>query len=169
MAREHRWTGVAALTFAAMVLAACETPLGPAEPSSDPLSGEWVACLNDGGADYARHMLFFPDSLADTTRGYATTDGTCGGAETGATSEIWRYRLEQSVPAHLGPDGAEVLAREMNLQNSFETVYTLVYVDAVADPPRLYFGDLTLDPAQDGTAPEKRPDLLSPSPALVGQ
>jgi hypothetical protein len=168
VARDRR-VSVVVVTFAAMILAACEVPLGPAEPSTEPLSGEWVACLNDGGADYARHMFFYPDSLTDTTRGYATMDGTCGGAETGASSEIWRYRLEQNVPAHLGPNGTEVLAREMNLQNSFETLYTLVYVDALSSPPVLYFGDLTLDPAQDGTAPEKRPDLLAPSSALVGQ
>lgn len=155
------------MTFAAMVLTACEVPLGPAEPTSEPLSGAWKACLNDGGADYTRHMYFYPDSFAAATRTYATADGTCAGAETSASSEIWRYRLEQNVTARLG--GIEVLAREMNMQNSFETLFTIVYVDEQATPPTLYFGDVALDPAHDGTAPERRPDVLSETPVLVGE
>jgi hypothetical protein len=155
------------MSVAAMTLAACEAPLGEVDPPVDFLGGEWVGCLNDGTADYSRRMIFYPDSFSTTTRTYATTDRTCGGAETSASNEIWRYRLAGSVPAQIGAAGTEVLAREMNIENSFETLFTIVYVDEQASSSLLYFGDLSLDPLQDGTAPEKRPDVLSGSTALT--
>jgi hypothetical protein len=168
MTARARGASVAAMSFAVMTLA-CEAPLGPVEPSSEPLQGEWIACLNDGAGDYTRQLRFYPDSFASTTRTFATTDRTCAGAETGTSDEIWRYRLGEQVTASIEGVGAEVLAREMNIENSFESLFTIVYIDRLATPPLLYFGDLAFDPLQDGTAPEKRPDVLSASPVLIGE
>lgn len=171
MARERRATlAVTALIFAAH-LAACGVSGVDEDPWNDPLAGEWTGCLNDGAGDYSRRMVFYADSFSSTTRRFSTTDGTCGGTETGASTEIWRLRIGADVPAQLGAVGTAVTvtARELNLQNSFETLFTIVYVDDAATPRLLYFGDLALDPLQDGTSPEKRPDLLSVSSALVGR
>lgn len=168
MTARARGASVAVTCFAVMTLA-CEAPLGPVEPSSEPLQGEWIACLNDGAGDYTRQLRFYPDSFASTTRTFATADRTCAGAETGTSNEIWRYRLGEEVAARIEGVGAEVLAREMNIENSFESLFTIVYIDRLATPPLLYFGDLAFDPLQDGTAPEKRPDVLSASPVLIGE
>ncbi len=148
--------GVAAMTFVA-----CDGPLVSEELKFEPLQGEWIACLNDGAGDYTKHLLFYPDSFASTSRTYTTTDRTCAGAETGVSYEIWRYRLTAEASARIGTDGPEVLAKAMSIENSFVTVFTIVYVDGQASPASLYFGDLTLDPLRDGTTPEKRPNVLS--------
>lgn len=157
------------MTVAALSLAACEAPLGPADPPTEFLRGDWTACLNDGAQDYSKRMAFYSDSFSTLTHTYATTDGTCGGAETSTSNEIWRYRLGRAAPALLGAAGTEVPAREMNVENSFVTLFTIVYVDEQATPPRLYLGDLAFDPAQDGSAPDKRPRLLAASTALTGE
>jgi hypothetical protein len=168
MTARSRIARVAAMSFAAMALAACEGP--PIEELSfEPLSGEWIACQNDGAADSSRHLLFYPDSFSSTTRRYGTTDGTCAGAETGVSHEIWRYSLAGEAPAQIGTGGREVLAKQMNIENSFQTVFTIVYVDQQATPPLLYFGDLALDSLQDGTAPAKRPHVLSASTAFTSR
>lgn len=153
----------------AAISLACETPLGPEAASGETLSGEWVACRNDGAADQLRVVQFFPDSFSSTTRTYATRDGSCGGGETGAAREIWRYTLKGAVPARIGDAGLEVLARELDVENSFETVFTIVYVDETVTPSLLYLGDLSSDPLLDGTAPDRRPRLLSASDPLAGQ
>jgi hypothetical protein len=158
-----------ALGLATALLAGCETPLGPPEISGGTLSGEWVACLNEGGADQSRTIVFYSDSFASTTRTFATTDGTCGGAETASAREPWRYRLADPISAQLGPSGASVAARELNVENSFETVFTIVYVDEASDPRVLYLGDLAFDPLQDGSAPERRPAVLSASPIFTSR
>jgi hypothetical protein len=138
-------------------------------PWDDPLAGEWTGCLNDGAGDYSRRMVFYADSFSSTTQRFSTSDESCGGAASGAATEIWRMRIGANVPAQLGATGAEVLARELNLQNSFETLFTIVYVDESVTPRLLYFGDLAGDPLQDGTAPNRRPDLLAPTSVLVGR
>jgi hypothetical protein len=168
MTARSRSARVAAMSFAAVALAACEGP--PIEELSfEPLSGEWIACQNDGAADSSRHLLFYPDSFSSTTRRYGTTNGTCAGAETGVSHEIWRYRLTGDLTAQVGAAGRDVVAKQMDIEDSFRTVYTIVYVDQEATPPVLYFGDLALDSLQDGTTPEKRPHVLSASTALTSR
>jgi hypothetical protein len=169
MTERARTMRLAAMGIAAVALTACETPLGPADVSSDNLSGQWIACLNDGAGDYGRSMNFYPDSYAAITRTYATTDRTCAGAETGSSTEIWRYVLTGTATARIGPSGTEVLARQLTVENSFVTLYTLVYVDEQSVPPVLYLGDLALDPLKDGTSPEKRPEVLSATTALTSR
>jgi hypothetical protein len=161
----------AAFCVAATALAACEGgPLPEQDLAFQPLEGEWIACLNDGAGDYSRYMLFFPDaSFRTTIRTYATTDGTCGGAETSAAHAAWRYELLGNVPTRIGPDGREVVAKQMDIADSLRTVYTIVYVDGQATPPVLYFGDLVLDSVLNGSAPAKRPEVLSVSTALTGR
>jgi hypothetical protein len=159
------------MCFAAIALTACESgPVVQEDLAFQPLSGEWFACLNDGAGDYSTHMLFFSDaSFRTTTRTYGTTDRTCAGTEASATSAAWRYQLLGDVSTRIGPDGRDVVAKQMDILNSFQTVYTLVYIDRTAAPPVLYFGDLALDSLQDGTAPEKRPQVLSASTAFTSQ
>jgi hypothetical protein len=157
------------MSVVAMNVAACGVSGLDGDPWNDPLAGEWTGCLTGGAGDYSRRMFFYADSFSSTTRTFSTTDGSCGGAETSASTEIWRFRLGPEVPAQVGATGTAVIARELNLQNSFETLFTIVYVDEATTPRLLYFGDLALDPLQDGTAPEKRPDLLSPSTVLTSQ
>lgn len=165
-----RWSAVVAVSLAASI-AGCEGEVdADVDPSLDPLRREWSACFSDAAGDYRRTVYFYPDSYSSTTRTYSTSDGTCGGAETGSSMEIWRFRLAAEVPARIASEsGPEVVAREMNVQNSAETVFTIVYVDAQAVPPRLYLGDVELDPLEDGTSVEKRPDVLSASTVLVGE
>jgi hypothetical protein len=162
---------VVAMSFAVMTLAACDGgPLVQEKLSFTPLEGEWIACRNDGAGDYSKYMWFFPDaSFVTITRKYGTTDRTCTGAETSVSRVPSSYRLVGDVPSRIGPDGREVVAKQMNIENSFELVYTIVYVDGQATPPVLYLGDLALDPLQDGSAPERRPQVLSASTALTGQ
>jgi hypothetical protein len=112
-------------------------------------------------------MVFYADSYSSTTSTYSTDDGTCGGAQTSASTEIWRFRLGGELPARVGAAGTEVMARAITLQNSFETVFTIVYVDEEPTPRRLYFGDLSADPLQDGTAPARRPAVLATAAALT--
>jgi hypothetical protein len=128
----------------------------------------WVACLNDGTEDRSRSFAFYPDaSFSVTTRAHATADGTCGGASSVSSYEAWSYRLGSTITAFVGEAGTEVLARSIDMRRQLETVYTIVYLDSHVTPPVLYFGDLALDPARDGTTPEKRPDVLS-STMLTG-
>ncbi len=157
-----RRTTVLALAALAVTLGGCESPLGPPAVSGEVLSGAWTACLNDGKGDHSTTMVFYPDaSYLLATKTYATTDRTCGGTETGARYEAWRYTLGNEVPAYIGPNGTPVTAREINLMNSLVTIYSIVYQDAHASPPVMYLGDVALDPALDGTAATKRPDVLS--------
>lgn len=159
-----RSVGVA-LVLGAVSLGGCEPGLAPPAPSGDVLDGRWLACLNDGAGDYSKSLSFFPDaSFLIVTRTHATTDGTCG-AETSLAREAWRYELGRETPAAVGADGAAVVANEITLYGSVVR-YSIVYVDGVATPPKLYFGDLALDPARDGTAPDRRPDVLAASGAL---
>jgi hypothetical protein len=161
----------AAMSIAAMLFAGCEDgPLAEQDLAFQPLSGQWIACLNEGAADFSTYMLFFPDaSFRTTTRTYASADRTCGGTETSASHAPSTYTLLEDVPARIGPAGREVVAKQMNIENTFQRVFTIVYVDSQATPPVLYFGDLALDPLLDGTAPAKRPSVLSASTALTGQ
>lgn len=153
----------------ALGLGGCESPLGPPAVSSDLLTGEWAACLNDGAGDHMTTILFYPDaSYLSANRTFATADATCGGAQTGARYGSWRYTLGNSVPAYLGTAAATVTAREIDIMNSVQTIYSIVYTDAGATPHVLYFGDLAADPALDGTAPTRRPQALSATTALSG-
>lgn len=158
---------MAAVALVATALAACEPLPGSSGGATDFLKGDFVACLNDGTHDYTKRVVFYPDSLSILTHAYATADRTCGGAETGATSEIWRYTLAGTVTARIGAAGTQVLARAINLENSFVKVFTIAYIDEQASPDRLYFGDLA-DPL-DGSAPEKRPLVLSATTALTSR
>jgi hypothetical protein len=161
----------AAMCLAALALTACEGgPLGEVKLAFEPLGGEWTACRNDGAGDYSTNMLFFPDaSFRTTTRTYATTDRTCAGAETSVSHTPSSYTLLADVPTKIGPDGRDVVAKQMNIESTFLRMFTIVYEDRTATPPVLYFGDLALDSLQDGTAPEKRPQVLSASTALTSQ
>ncbi|HEX9049894.1 MAG TPA: hypothetical protein VF841_05110 [Anaeromyxobacter sp.] len=162
----RRAAGVVAAVLA-VSLGGCESPLGPPATSSDVLSGDWSACLNDGTGDHATTLNFYPDaSYLLARRTFATTDRTCGGAQTGATYEAWRYRLGNEVPANIGPGGTPVTAREIDIMNSRVTIYSIVYEDIHATPQVLYFGDLALDPALDGSAAAKRPNVLSATTSL---
>jgi hypothetical protein len=163
------WAGMAAASLAVMALGACEPPLGSVGASGDSLKGDFQACLNDGTHDYTRRVVFYPDSLTIITHAYATTGTTCGGAQASVSSEIWRYTLAGTVTAPIGePAGTQVLAREMNLENSYVKVFTIVYVDEQATPARLYLGDLA-NPLLDGSAPDRRPQILSAATVLVGR
>ncbi len=155
----------------AITLASCGPLPGAVDTPTDVLKGDWIACLNagNGSADQSQRIVFYPDSFSKTTQTYATTDRTCGGAATGKTSEIWRYKLTGTVSAQIGAGGTVVPARQIDIANSFVTVYSIVFADETANPARLYFGDLALDPAQDGSAPSKRPSLLSASSALTAR
>jgi hypothetical protein len=169
MTARVRRVSAATMSIAAMLLAACESgPVVQEDLAFSPLQGEWIACRNDGAGDYTTYMLFFADaSFRTTTRTYATIDRTCAGPETSASHVAWRYQLLGDVPTRIGPAGRDVVAKQMDIQDSFRTVYTLVYVDREATPAVLYFGDLALDPLADGTAPEKRPGVLSTSTVFV--
>lgn len=157
-----RRTAVMAWVALAVTLGGCESPLGPAAVSGEVLSGGWTACLGDGNGDRSTTFVFYPDaSYLLTAKTYATTDRTCGGAETGARYEAWRYSIGKEVAAYIGPNGTPVTAREINLMNSLVTIYSIVYQDAHASPPVMYLGDVALDPALDGSAATKRPDVLS--------
>lgn len=163
------WVKMAMAGILATSVTACGVSGVDEDPWNDPLAGEWVGCLSDGAGDQSRRMYFYADSFSLETRTHASADGSCRGAETSSALEIWRFRLGADVPAQVGAAGTEVVARELNLQSSSETLFTIVYVDEAATPRLLYFGDLARDPLQDGTAPEKRPDLLAPTTALAGQ
>jgi hypothetical protein len=171
MTTRARILGAAVICAAATSLAACEGgPLPERDLAFQPLEGEWIACLNDGATDYSTGLLFFPDaSFRTTTRTYATTDGTCGGAQTSVSHAPSTYELTGDVATRIGAGGRDVVAKQMNIENSFERVFTIVYADRETTPPVLYFGDLALDPLDDGTAPEKRPEVLSVSTALTGR
>jgi hypothetical protein len=168
--RSRRAGVVAAGVAAAIGLAGCEVPMAPEDPPGGVLQGQWVACLDDGAADRSRTIGFYPDaSFSVTTRVHATTDRTCGGEGAFVSYEAWRYRLGTEITAFVGPEGTQVLAKSIDLtQGAGTTVYSIVYVDSRATPAVLYFGDLAFDPALDGTAPEKRPDVLAASTALTG-
>lgn len=159
---------MAAMTFAAMILAACEDPLLE-QVSFEPLTGEWTVCLNDGTGDHTEHLIFYSDSFSSTRRTYASTDGTCAGPEIGSSREIWRYVITGDATARIGTTGREVVAKQMTIEDSFETVFTIVYVDGDANPSLLYFGDLEVDPSRDGTTAEKRPDVLSETPVFTSR
>jgi hypothetical protein len=163
--------GRAAALLAAIALAACEGgPLVQEDLAFQPLQGEWIACLNDGAGDYSKDVLFFPDaSFRLTTRTYGTSDRTCAGTETSVSHVPRSYALLGDAPTRIGPDGREVVAKQMDIQGSFQTTYTIVYVDREATPAVLYFGDVALDPLEDGTAPARRPDVLSASTALTNR
>jgi hypothetical protein len=171
MIARARGLAPAAACLAALALAGCEGgPIPEQDLAFEPLQGEWIGCLTDGAGDYTRHVVFFPDaSFSTTTRRYATTDGSCAGAETGVSHAAWRYGLLGDVPSRIGADGRDVLARQMDAENSADRVFTIVYVDREAVPAVLYFGDLVLDPVEDGTAPDRRPDVLSVATALTSQ
>lgn len=159
---------VVAAGVAAVVLSGCEVPLGPPEAAGDVLEGVWVACESDGAGDRSRSFAFYPDaSFSVTTRTHTTTDRTCGGTSALSSYEAWRYRIGPGVTAFVGNPATEVLARSIDMTRQLQTVYSIVYLDSHATPAVLYFGDLALDPARDGTAPEKRPEVLSTT-ALTG-
>lgn len=158
-----------AVLSAAAVLTGCEPVPGSDVSVGDVLSGEWSACIG-GAADQRKTIVFYPDaSYLLATETFGTSDGTCGGAATGARYESWTYRLGTNVAAAVGTTGTTVTAREINSWNALKTVYSIVYQEAATSPARLYFGDLTLDPALDGTAETKRPDVLSSTSPLLGQ
>jgi hypothetical protein len=163
------WGKLAVLQAVALSVTACGVSGVEGDPWNDPLAGEWVGCLNEGAGDYGRRMYFYADSFSSTTSTYSTNDRTCGGTETSVATEIWRFALGEQVTAQVGSAGTAVTARQINLQNSFETLFTIVYVDEQSTPRLLYFGELALDPLQDGSAPEKRPEVLSVATTLAGQ
>jgi hypothetical protein len=158
-----------ATCFATLALAGCEGgPIPERELSFEPLQGEWIGCLTDAAGDYTRHVVFFPDaSFITTTRRYTTSDGSCAGAETSVSHAAWRYGLLGDVPARIGATGRDVVARQMDAENSADRLFTIVYVDRDTTPAVLYFGDLALDPVEDGTTPDRRPDVLSEATALT--
>jgi hypothetical protein len=115
-------------------------------------------------------MLFFADgSFRLTTRTFATSDRSCSGAETSVAHAPLSYRLLGDAQTRIGPDGREVVGRQMNIEDTQTRVFTIIYVDSESTPQVLYFGDLALNPTLDGTAPEKRPDVLSTSSALTSR
>lgn len=158
----------AAAAMLAMTLGGCEAPLGPPATSGDVLSGRWSGCLTDASGDYRQTFTFYPDAsyLVATDR-HGTTDGTCGGAMMGSSYAAWSYTLGKPVSANIGPGGTPVSARELTSRNSLVTIYSIVYEDSHATPPLLYFGDVKLDPAFDGSAATKRPNVLATA-ALAG-
>jgi hypothetical protein len=135
----------------------------------EPLSGEWTACSSGAAGDHSTLLVFYPDSFSSTTRALATADGTCAGTQTGSSHQIWRYRLTGDAPARIGAAGPEVVAKQMSIENSFETTYTIVYVDGQVTPAQLYLGDLSSDPLRDGTSPQRRPNVLSDTGVFTGR
>jgi hypothetical protein len=162
-----RRMAVAMVGALALASSGCEPPLAPAAVSSDVLTGEWAACASGGAGDQMTSVVFYPDAsylLANLS--FATTNGTCGGAQTTARYGSWRYTLGNAVAASLGPGGATVTAREITVANAVQTTYSIVYTDATVTPHVLHFGDLKADPALDGTTPTTRPQVLSATTGL---
>ncbi len=159
---------VAVVGALALASSGCEGPLAPpAVSSGDLLSGSWAACLNGSAGDQMTAIVFYPDgSYLLAKRTYATTDRTCGGAQTAARYESWGYFLGSAVPASLGAAGPSVTARQITIMNAVQTIYSIIYTDASVTPHVLYFGDLAADPALDGSSAAKRPTVLSTSTAL---
>jgi hypothetical protein len=163
-----RRMAVVAVGALALVSGGCEPPLAPPAVSTDVLNGEWAGCAAGGAGDQLTAILFYPDaSYLLTKRTYGTTDGTCGGAQTAARYESWGYALGNAVSASIGLAGTTVTAREITIANALQTTYSIIYTDASVSPHVLYFGDLAADPALDGTAPTKRPQVLSATTGLI--
>ena len=168
MTESGRRAAVAIIPVLALALNGCEGPIAPAPVSGDVLAGEWVGCRNDGAADHMTTVVFYPDaSYLTATRTFGTTNGTCGGAETGASYGSWRYTLGNSVPASLGLAGTSVTAREITVTNAVVTTYSIVYTDGSVTPHVLYFGDLAAESSLDGTTAAKRPRVLSSASGLT--
>jgi hypothetical protein len=161
-----RWSVALAAIVAAFGVTGCEPPPGSVNTPSVFLQGDWRACQNDGTADVTRTMRFYSDSYGLSTQTFPTTNTSCAGTATSSTYQPWRYTLGSEVAATVGPGGTPVAARTINIMNSFTTTYSIVWVDQASSPARMYFGDLAADPALDGTAPEKRPTVLSVATSL---
>lgn len=151
-----------AVTLAgAFALAAC---LGA--PSADPfrttLQGTWATCATDGTTDVAERLTFADDALEWTVSTHASSDGSCGGAETVASRFSGAFSIGEFLDATLA--GATVLARGLDATDATRTFYTTVYVDEAATPRTLYLG--APDPAlgRDMSSGAKRPIVLGPKP-----
>ncbi len=167
MADWRRRVAVAVAVAGALGLGGCESPLGAPGASGDVLAGQWTACLNDGTGDHLTAMVFYPDaSYLVANRTFSTTDRTCGGAQTSARYSSWAYTLGKTVAVTLPPAGTTVTARQIDIVNAVQRIYSIVYEDASATPHVLYFGDLTADAALDGSSAAARPQVLSTSTAL---
>jgi hypothetical protein len=120
------------------------------------LEGTWAACVADPAGDQRQVMTFHGFGVTITRTVYASTDGSCTGVADPAVAPAV-FALRQPVTAAL--DGNAVTARELDIVDSGWAYYTLVFLDTAANPDVLYLGD-DMHVARDGTAPEKRPNVL---------
>jgi hypothetical protein len=125
------------------------------------LTGTWRSCVTVSGHDSLETFTFSGSSMSHGVGSYLGSDGSCTIDPTGTGVQATTFTLGGPITAPLGSASVTAFAFD------YGGMYTIAYVDAVASPKRLYVGDLSADPLQDGTAAQKRPVVLADRPHLL--
>jgi hypothetical protein len=147
---------------AALAVTACSSDSqSQPNPYQALLQGTWARCSTNGVYDQSETMVFSGTSVVVDRRDHATTDVTCGGAGTATSTTPGTFVLGNETPATMRVSGATVTARAVDVTLEGQaTMYSIIYVNAAAQPDLLYTADLG-DAQHDGSTPDKRDNLLN--------
>ncbi len=147
--------------------AGCDPDGGNDPPAPVPfpatLQGTWISCVNEGSgaSDQAEALTIDGDTVVSVQTTHASTDATCSGTGTVAGTFAGTFTIGGPVEARVGAAGGVVTARAIDVTDGGGvTFYSIVYVDVGPNPDVLYTGDQAIDPALDGSTPDRRPAVL---------
>lgn len=138
-------------------------PPAPDDPFPRTLQGTWVSCVNEGSGapDLAEALTIDGNAVVSVQTTHVSTDATCSGAGTVAGTFSGTFTIGGPVEARVGAGGVVVTARAIDVTDSAGvTFYSIIHVDTGPTPDVLYTGDQGIDPALDGSTPDRRPDVL---------
>jgi hypothetical protein len=144
---------------AALLAGACGGT-GGSDAGGDPgtfqsdIQGTWLRCEAAGGGSGGTTRVISGLNLTVTKAAYSTAN--CTGAPTFADTATFTLRIGGTTRTTVG--SASVTATQVDLIDQYGTFYDLGFVDTVANPHRIYFGDTT--GALDGSSLAKRPTSL---------
>jgi len=160
------WTRgpIAAALLCAVTFAGCggdeESPPPPPDYLTK-LQGTWIACYSEGTGDTQDVLVVDGSAMSGTVSSFPSADATCSGTPTATHSFTASGVIGGERSATLGVGGPTVIARDVDVAMSGAGVfYSILFVDESSEPHVLYTGDQSIDPALDGSAPEKRPVVL---------
>ncbi len=121
------------------------------------LQGTWrEPCTASAGTSFTSDVAISGLAFNVTPYSYASNT-TCSGTGVSQSTGSGTLVIGPAVATNLGV--TPVTAYQLDIVITSGTEYTLVYIDTVATPNRMYIGD-AVSGANDGSTPAKRPTAL---------